>query len=56
MGAQIVWGDDYVIARRGKLNAVDLDFNHIPYAAMMIATTALLPKVPRPFVTFTTSV
>lgn len=41
MGAQIEWGEDYVIARRGELNAVDLDFNHIPDAAMTIATTAL---------------
>lgn len=44
MGAQIEWGDDYVIARRGELNAVDLDFNHIPDAAMTIATTALFAK------------
>lgn len=41
MGAEIEWADDYVIARRGELNAVDLDFNHIPDAAMTIATTAL---------------
>lgn len=44
MGAEIEWGDDYVIARRGELNAVDLDFNHIPDAAMTIATTALFAK------------
>ncbi len=41
MGAQIEWGDDYIIARSGKLTAVDLDLNHIPDAAMTIATTAL---------------
>ena len=41
MGAEIEWGDDYVIARAGKLTAVDMDFNHIPDAAMTIATTAL---------------
>ncbi|GHA55890.1 3-phosphoshikimate 1-carboxyvinyltransferase [Photobacterium aphoticum] len=41
MGADIEWGDDYVIARRGELNAVDMDFNHIPDAAMTIATAAL---------------
>ncbi|GAL04832.1 5-enolpyruvylshikimate-3-phosphate synthase [Photobacterium aphoticum] len=41
MGADIEWGDDYVIARRGALNAVDMDFNHIPDAAMTIATAAL---------------
>ncbi|MDA0147178.1 3-phosphoshikimate 1-carboxyvinyltransferase [Vibrio sp. LaRot3] len=44
MGAQIEWGDDYVISRVGELNAVDMDFNHIPDAAMTIATTALFAK------------
>ncbi|MCL1096045.1 3-phosphoshikimate 1-carboxyvinyltransferase [Shewanella kaireitica] len=41
MGADIEWGDDYIIARGSKLNAVDLDMNHIPDAAMTIATAAL---------------
>ncbi|MGF1725477.1 3-phosphoshikimate 1-carboxyvinyltransferase [Photobacterium nomapromontoriensis] len=44
MGAEIEWGDDYVIARRGELKAVDMDFNHIPDAAMTIATAALFAK------------
>lgn len=44
MGAQIEWGDDYVLCRKGELNAVDMDFNHIPDAAMTIATTALFAK------------
>ncbi|WP_100753179.1 3-phosphoshikimate 1-carboxyvinyltransferase [Vibrio salilacus] len=44
MGAEIEWGDDYVISRVGALNAVDMDFNHIPDAAMTIATTALFAK------------
>lgn len=44
MGAEIEWGDDYVISRVGELNAVDMDFNHIPDAAMTIATTALFAK------------
>ncbi|MFA0412407.1 3-phosphoshikimate 1-carboxyvinyltransferase [Vibrio renipiscarius] len=44
MGADIEWGDDYVISRVGKLKAVDLDFNHIPDAAMTIATTALFAE------------
>ncbi|WP_428772807.1 3-phosphoshikimate 1-carboxyvinyltransferase [Vibrio sp.] len=44
MGAQIEWGEDYVTARAGELNAVDMDFNHIPDAAMTIATTALFAK------------
>lgn len=44
MGADIEWGDDYVIARCGDLSAVNMDFNHIPDAAMTIATTALFAK------------
>ncbi|WP_434359784.1 3-phosphoshikimate 1-carboxyvinyltransferase [Parasalinivibrio latis] len=44
MGAEIEWGDDYVISRRGELNAIDMDFNHIPDAAMTIATAALFAK------------
>ncbi|MDB1123605.1 3-phosphoshikimate 1-carboxyvinyltransferase [Vibrio algarum] len=44
MGAEIEWGDDYVISRVGELKAVDMDFNHIPDAAMTIATTALFAK------------
>lgn len=44
MGAEIEWGDDYIIARAGKLTAVDLDMNHIPDAAMTIATTALFAE------------
>ncbi|NMH63831.1 3-phosphoshikimate 1-carboxyvinyltransferase [Shewanella salipaludis] len=41
MGAEIEWGDDYIIARGAPLTAVDLDMNHIPDAAMTIATAAL---------------
>ncbi len=41
MGAKITWADDYIEASRGELIAVDLDMNHIPDAAMTIATTAL---------------
>jgi len=44
MGAKIEWGDDYVVARVGKLKAIDMDFNHIPDAAMTIATTALFAQ------------
>lgn len=44
MGADIEWGDDYVISRVGELKAIDMDFNHIPDAAMTIATTALFAK------------
>ena len=41
MGAQITWGDDFIACTRGDLNAIDMDMNHIPDAAMTIATTAL---------------
>ncbi|MCG9712191.1 3-phosphoshikimate 1-carboxyvinyltransferase [Shewanella insulae] len=41
MGAEIEWGDDFIIARSAPLHGVDLDMNHIPDAAMTIATTAL---------------
>ncbi len=44
MGAEIEWGSDYVISRCGALKAVDMDFNHIPDAAMTIATTALFAE------------
>ncbi|MFT5807543.1 MAG: 3-phosphoshikimate 1-carboxyvinyltransferase [Moritella dasanensis] len=44
MGGKITWGDSYIEAEVGKLNAVDLDMNHIPDAAMTIATTALFAK------------
>ena len=44
MGAEIEWGDDYIISRQGELKAVDMDFNHIPDAAMTIATAALFAK------------
>lgn len=44
MGAEIEWGEDYVTARRGELKAVDMDFNHIPDAAMTIATAALFAE------------
>ena len=41
MGANIEWGDDYIKASKGDLKAVDMDFNHIPDAAMTIAVAAL---------------
>ncbi|WP_428945730.1 3-phosphoshikimate 1-carboxyvinyltransferase [Pantoea sp. FN060301] len=41
MGAVIEWGDDYIACTKGELTAVDLDMNHIPDAAMTIATAAL---------------
>ena len=44
MGAEIEWGDDYVISRVGQLKGIDMDYNHIPDAAMTIATTALFAE------------
>lgn len=44
MGAVIEWGDDYISCTRGSLTAIDMDMNHIPDAAMTIATTALFAE------------
>ena len=44
MGADIEWGEDYILARCGELQGVDMDMNHIPDAAMTIATTALFAQ------------
>ncbi|EIJ67726.1 3-phosphoshikimate 1-carboxyvinyltransferase [Pasteurella bettyae] len=44
MGAKITWGEDYIEAEQGHLVGVDMDMNHIPDAAMTIATTALFAE------------
>jgi 3-phosphoshikimate 1-carboxyvinyltransferase len=44
MGAIVTWGDDFISCTRGDLNAIDMDMNHIPDAAMTIATAALFAK------------
>lgn len=44
MGAKITWGDEFIEAEAGELVAVDMDMNHIPDAAMTIATVALFAK------------
>ena len=45
MGARITWGDDFIEAEHvAPLKAVDMDMNHIPDAAMTIATTALFAE------------
>jgi len=44
MGAEIEWGDEYIACTHNKLRAIDLDMNHIPDAAMTIATTALFAE------------
>jgi 3-phosphoshikimate 1-carboxyvinyltransferase len=49
MGAKINWQNDFVEVTGAPLKAIDLDMNHIPDAAMTIATTAL-------FATGTTSI
>lgn len=49
MGANVNWQDEYIEVTGAPLTAVDLDMNHIPDAAMTIATAAL-------FATGTTSI
>lgn len=44
MGADVTWGDDFISVSRNELHAIDMDFNHIPDAAMTIATTAMFVK------------
>jgi len=45
MGARVNYGPTFIeVTRIGDLQAVDLDLNHIPDAAMTIATTALFAQ------------
>ncbi|KML68037.1 3-phosphoshikimate 1-carboxyvinyltransferase [Pectobacterium peruviense] len=44
MGAIVRWGEDYIECERGELHAIDMDMNHIPDAAMTIATAALFAQ------------
>ena len=44
MGANVTLGDDWIEVSRGELNGIDVDLNHIPDAAMTIATTALFAR------------
>jgi len=46
MGAKITWAEDYIECTRGDLTGIDMDMNHIPDAAMTIATAALFAKGP----------
>jgi 3-phosphoshikimate 1-carboxyvinyltransferase len=55
MGAAVTMGDNWIeakagpeSARRGKLKAIDADFNHIPDAAMTAAVAALFADGPSP--------
>ncbi|WP_133406710.1 3-phosphoshikimate 1-carboxyvinyltransferase [Parashewanella tropica] len=44
MGANIEWGDDYILSSKAELSAIDMDMNHIPDAAMTLAVAALFAK------------
>lgn len=47
MGAEVEYGDYWIqVTGKGKLRGVDVDLNHIPDAAMTIATTALFAEGP----------
>jgi 3-phosphoshikimate 1-carboxyvinyltransferase len=46
MGATVVWSDEYVEITGAPLKGVNMDMNHIPDAAMTIATTALFAEGP----------
>ncbi len=45
MGANVTYGPTFIeVTREKELTAIDMDLNHIPDAAMTIATTALFAK------------
>ncbi len=44
MGADVEWGNDYIVVRSAPLRGIDRDYNAIPDAAMTIATTALFAQ------------
>ncbi|TMM43262.1 3-phosphoshikimate 1-carboxyvinyltransferase [Colwellia ponticola] len=44
MGAEVTWHDESITVVGKPLTAIDMDMNHIPDAAMTIATTALFAK------------
>jgi 3-phosphoshikimate 1-carboxyvinyltransferase len=46
MGAKVEWHDEYVEVTGAPLKGVNMDMNHIPDAAMTIATTALFAEGP----------
>ncbi|CAB9494136.1 5-enolpyruvylshikimate-3-phosphate synthetase [Alteromonas macleodii] len=46
MGAKVVWNDEFVEITGAPLKGVNMDMNHIPDAAMTIATTALFAEGP----------
>jgi 3-phosphoshikimate 1-carboxyvinyltransferase len=47
VGAKVTWGTDWIeAAGDGRIDAFDLDFNHIPDAAMTAAVMALFARGP----------
>ena len=44
MGAEVIWQDESITVKGKPLVSVNMDMNHIPDAAMTIATTALFAK------------
>ena len=44
MGARVEWEESYISVTRDVLRPIDMDFNHIPDAAMTVATMALFAK------------
>lgn len=44
MGATVDWAEDSITVSKGHLHGIDMDMNHIPDAAMTIATTALFAE------------
>ena len=44
MGAKVSWGQDWIEVSRAPLHGIDVDLNHMPDAAMTVATTALFAK------------
>ena len=46
MGAEIEWHEEKIVVRGKPLHGIDMDMNHIPDAAMTIATTALFAEGP----------
>jgi len=44
MGAKVEWADEYIAVEKGELKGIDQDMNHIPDAAMTLATTALFAE------------
>ncbi len=49
IGAVIRQGQDWIEVSKGELRGVDVDFNHMPDAAMTAAVTALFAKARRRF-------